>query len=411
MLGARLIGLLMAQTPIYMDHHATTPVDPRVLEAILPYFSERFGNAASRVHAYGKVARDAVEAARADVAVLIGARPEEIVFTSGATESDNLAIRGTALARESTGKHIVTARTEHKAVLDTCNALQNEGWQITWLDVDEEGLVSPAAVEAAITDQTVLVSIMLSNNEVGVVQDVAAIGAITRERGVVFHCDAAQGLGYLPFSVDPMNVGLVSLSGHKMYGPKGIGALYVRKSLQQRGIPTPLVHGGGHERGFRSGTLDVPGIVGFGAAAKIMGAEGKEEAVRLASLRDALADRLLGSLEEVRLNGARDPRHPGNLNLSFGYVDGAQLLIELCEVVAVSSGSACSSVETGPSYVLQAMGVPKDWSAASIRFGLGRHNTAAEVDQVAAAVQETVERLRARSALWTARQSGKPIEW
>jgi cysteine desulfurase len=401
----------MARTLIYMDHHATTPVDERVLDAMLPYFSERFGNASSRVHAYGKVARDAVERARTEVAELIGAGPEEVVFTSGATESDNLAIRGTALARESDGKHIVTARTEHKAVLDTCEALQKEGWQITWLDVNEEGFVSPEAVAAAITDQTALVSIMLSNNEVGVVQDVATIGAIARERGVVFHCDAAQGLGYLPFTVSAMNVDLVSLSGHKMYGPKGIGGLYIRKSMQQRGLPTPLLRGGGHEGGFRSGTLNVPGIVGFGAAARIMSEGGREEAGRLAWLRDALADRLLGELPEVRLNGARSPRHPGNLNLSFGYVDGAQLLIELCEVVAVSSGSACSSVESGPSYVLRAMGLPKDWSAASIRFGLGRHTTAEQVDEVANTVCHTVNHLRERSALWAAKQSGRSIDW
>lgn len=401
----------MARMPIYMDHHATTPVDERVLDAMRPYFSEQFGNASSRVHRYGKVARDAVERARTEVAELIGARSEEIIFTSGATESDNLAIRGTALARESHGKHIITVRTEHKAVLDTCGALQREGWQVTWLDVDQDGLVSPETLAAAITDQTVLASVMLSNNEVGVVQDVAALGAIARERGVVFHCDAAQGLGYLPFSVDAMNVDMVSLSGHKMYGPKGIGGLYIRKSAQQRGLPTPLMHGGGHEGGFRSGTLNVPGIVGFGAAARIMTEEGREEAERLASLRDGLADQLLGELPEVRLNGVRSPRHPGNLNLSFGYVDGAQLLIELCEVVAVSSGSACSSVESGPSYVLQAMGVPKDWSAASIRFGLGRHNTAGEVDEVADAVCRTVDGLRERSALWAAKQSGKAIEW
>ncbi len=411
MVGARLIEALMAKMPIYMDHHATTPVDERVLEAMLPYFKERFGNAASRVHAQGRVAREGVERARAQVAELIGAKPEELVFTSGATESDNLAIRGTALARAADGKHIITVRTEHKAVLDTCKPLEEEGWRITWLDVDEKGLVSPEAVAAAITDQTVLVSVMLANNEVGVVQDITAIGAIARDRGVVFHCDAAQGLGYLPFSVEAMNVDLVSLSGHKMYGPKGIGALYIRQAVQRRGVPEAQLRGGGHERGFRSGTLNVPGIVGFGAAASIMKSEGSQEAERLASLRDDLLDRLVADLQEVRLNGARSPRHPGNLNLSFGYVDGAQLLIELCEVVAVSSGAACSSVEAGPSYVLQAMGVPKDWSRASIRFGLGRHNTGREVAEVAAAVSGIVTRLRERSPLWAAKQSGKSIDW
>lgn len=397
--------------PIYMDHHATTPIDERVLEAMLPYFGDRFGNAASRTHAHGKMARDAVEHGRAQVAGLIGAKPDEVIFTSGATESDNLAIRGVAQARLGDGKHIVTARTEHRAVLDTCAALEREGWRITWLDVDRQGIVSLDAVANALTDDTVLVSVMLTNNEVGVVQDVAAIGALTAERGITFHCDAAQGLGYLPFSVEDMNIDLASISAHKMYGPKGVGALYVRESLQARGAPVALMHGGGHERGLRSGTLNVPGIVGFGEAAEIMKSEGREEAARVGSLRDELKERLLDAMEEVRLNGAARPRHPGNLNLSFGYLDGARLLLDLCEVVSVSSGSACSSAEAGPSYVLEAMGVPKDWSAASVRFGLGRHTTAAEVQAVANAVVETVGRLRERSPLWARRASGKPVDW
>ena len=397
--------------PIYMDHHATTPIDERVLEAMLPYFGDRFGNAASRTHAHGKMARDAVEHGRAQVAGLIGAKPDEVIFTSGATESDNLAIRGVAQARLGDGKHIVTARTEHRAVLDTCAALEREGWRITWLDVDRQGIVSLDAVANALTDDTVLVSLMLTNNEVGVVQDVAAIGALTAERGITFHCDAAQGLGYLPFAVEDMNIDLASISAHKMYGPKGVGALYVRESLQARGAPVALMHGGGHERGLRSGTLNVPGIVGFGEAAEIMKSEGREEAARVGSLRDELKERLLDAMEEVRLNGAARPRHPGNLNLSFGYLDGARLLLDLCEVVSVSSGSACSSAEAGPSYVLEAMGVPKDWSAASVRFGLGRHTTAAEVQAVANAVVETVGRLRERSPLWARRASGKPVDW
>jgi cysteine desulfurase len=401
----------MSEMPIYMDHHATTPVDQRVLAAMLPYFEARFGNAASRAHAHGKVARDAAERGRTQVAGLIGAKPNEVIFTSGATESDNLAIRGVAQARLGDGKHIVTVRTEHKAVLDTCAALEREGWRVTWLEVDAQGLVSPDAVADALTDDTVLVSVMLANNEVGVVQDLAAIGALTAERGITFHCDAAQGLGYLPFSVEDMNIDLASISAHKMYGPKGVGALYVRESLQARGIPVALMHGGGHERGLRSGTLNVPGIVGFGAAAEIMKNEGAAEAARLESLRDGLKDHLLDAVEEVRLNGAASPRHPGNLNLSFGYVDGARLLLELCEVVSVSSGSACSSAEAGPSYVLEAMGVPKDWSAASVRFGLGRHTTAGEVQTVARAVVETVRRLRERSPLWARRASGKPVDW
>ena len=401
----------MSETPIYMDHHATTPVDERVLAAMLPYFVDRFGNAASRTHAHGKAARDAVEHGRALVAELVGAKPDEVIFTSGATESDNLAIRGVAQARLGDGKHIVTVRTEHRAVLDTCAALEREGWSVTWLDVNAQGLVSLDAVAEALTDDTVLVSVMLANNEVGVVQDLSAIGALAKERGITFHCDAAQGLGYLPFSVDEMNIDLASISAHKMYGPKGVGALYVRDSLQTRGIPVAQMLGGGHEQGLRSGTLNVPGIVGFGAAAEIMQSEGGTEAARLGLLRDQLKDHLVGAVEEVRLNGAANPRHPGNLNLSFGYVDGARLLLDLSEAVSVSSGSACSSAEVGPSYVLEAMGVPKDWSAASVRFGLGRHTTATEVRAVADAVIDAVGGLRERSPLWARRASGKPVDW
>jgi len=401
----------MSELPIYMDHHATTPVDERVLEAMLPFFAGRFGNAASRTHAHGRVAQDAVQRGRAQVARLIGAKPDEVIFTSGATESDNLALRGLAQARLAEGKHIVTVRTEHKAVLDTCATLEREGWRVTWLDVDPQGLISPDAVADALTDETVLVSVMLANNEVGVVQDLAAIGALTAARGITFHCDAAQGLGYLPFSVDDMNIDLASVSAHKIYGPKGVGALYARNSLQTRGAPIAQMVGGGHERGLRSGTLNVPGIVGFGVAAEIMANEGTAEAARIESLRDRLRDSLLDAIEEVRLNGAARPRHPGNLNLSFGYVDGARLLLDLCEVVSVSSGSACSSAEAGPSYVLEAMGVPEDWSAASVRFGLGRQTSAEQVQAVAEAVVEIVSRLRERSPLWARRASGKPVDW
>jgi len=401
----------MDDVPIYMDHHATTPVDERVLEVMLPYFSERFGNAASRTHAHGLVARRASELGRAELAGLIGAEPEELIFTSGATESDNLAIRGVAEARKQDGKHIVTVRTEHRAVLDSCAALEREGWRITRLDVDEEGLVSADAVAEALTDQTVLLSVMLANNEIGVVQRLADIGAVARERGVTFHCDAAQGLGYLPFSIEDMQIDLASFSAHKIYGPKGVGALYVREALQARGMPAAQVHGGGHERGLRSGTLNVPGIVGFGAAATIMKNEGKAEAARIEALRDSLKDQLLESLPDVRLNGAAGARHPGNLNLSFGYVDGARLLLELSEVVSVSSGSACSSASTGPSYVLEAMGVPKALRDASVRFGLGRQTTKGQVQTVARAVIDTVDRLRERSPLWARRASGRPIDW
>ncbi len=401
----------MSEAPIYMDHHATTPVDERVLASMLPYFATHFGNAASHPHAHGKAARDAVERGRAQVAKLLGAQPEEVIFTSGATESDNLAIRGLARGRMDDGNHLVTVRTEHRAVLDSCAALEREGWRVTQLEVDAQGLISPDAVAEALTDETVLISVMLANNEVGAVQDLAAIGALAAERGIAFHCDAAQGLGYLPFSVDPLNIDLASISAHKMYGPKGVGALYVRDSLQRRGLVAPQMLGGGHERGLRSGTLNVPGIVGLGAAAEIMIHEGQAEAARIAALRDALNDRIIDGLEEVRLCGPASPRHPGNLNLSFGYVDGARLLLELCEVASVSSGSACSSAKAGPSHVLQAMGVPKDLSAASIRFGLGRHTTSAEVEAVADAVIEIVTRLRDRSPLWARRANRKPVDW
>ncbi len=401
----------MASRPIYLDHHATTPIDDRVLTAMMPYLQERFGNAASTAHAYGTTAKDAVEQGRAQVAGLIECKPGELTFTSGATESDNLAILGAARASEARGNHIVTVRTEHKAVLDTCEALTRHGWHVTFLDVDESGVVSVDAVASAITKDTVLVSVMLANNEIGVVQDIAAIGALARERDVLFHCDAAQGLGYLPLSVRDLGVDLVSVSAHKMYGPKGVGALYVREAVRARGVPEPQITGGGHERGLRSGTLNVPGIVGFGAAAQIMKEEGPTEATRIAGLRDTLRDRLLNALDEVRLNGATDKRHPGNLNLSFGYLDGAQLLLELCEDVAVSSGAACSSAKPGPSYVLDAMGVPKEWAAASVRFGVGRSTTEAEIAAVGDVVISTVDRLRERSPLWKRKSAGKPVEW
>jgi cysteine desulfurase len=296
-------------------------------------------------------------------------------------------------------------------VLDTCSALEQNGWRVTRLGVDADGRVSPEALADALSEDTVLVSVMLANNEVGAVHDLAAIGAMTRPRGIIFHCDAAQGLGYLPLSVRDMNIDLASLSAHKMYGPKGVGALYIDPALRARGLPLPQIHGGGHEQGLRSGTLNVPGIVGFGAAASIMEREGSAEARRIEALRDALERRLDESIPETRINGARAPRHPGNLNMSFGYVDGAQLLLRLCEVVSVSSGSACSSAEAGPSYVLEGMGVPEDWAAASIRFGLGRHSTEAEVEQVAQTTIAMVDELRSRSPLWAAKQTGKPIDW
>ena len=401
----------MSEPLIYMDHHSTTPVDARVMKAMRPYFEEQYGNAASRTHNFGEVARDAVERARLEVAGLIESRPDEVIFTSGATESDNLAVKGVAAALRDRGDHIVTVRTAHKAILDSCAALEQSGFRVTYLEVDERGLVDLDALARAITDKTILVSAMLCNNEVGVVQDIEAIGALTHDRGVVFHCDAAQGLGYLPFSVRTTQVDLVSLSAHKLYGPKGVGALFVSRSLQRRGIPSPSIHGGGHEGGFRSGTLNVPGIVGFGAAATIMIEEGRAEAARIAALRDRLMERLLNELEEVRLNGPPTPRHPGNLNLSFGFVDGAKLLLELSETVAVSSGAACSSATDGPSYVLEAMGVPKGWAAASVRFGLGRHNREDEVNAVADRVVSVVLDLRHRSVEWELHREGTQIDW
>lgn len=401
----------MDQAPIYVDHHATTPVDERVLAEMLPYFTERFGNAASRSHAHGKAARHAVELARRRLAALVGAKPDELVFTSGATESDNLAILGAAEARADEGKHIVTVRTEHRAVLDACSALERRGWRVTRLDVDEDGFVAPQAVAEALADDTVLLSVMLANNEVGVIQRLSEIGELARDRNVLFHCDAAQGLGYVPFSLEDMRIDLASFSAHKMYGPKGVGALYVRAALRARGVPAAQLHGGGHEGGLRSGTLNVPGIVGMGAAATIMQREGSAEAARIESLRDELKSLLFDSLDEVRLNGAAAPRHPGNLNLSFGYLDGPRLLLELAPRVSVSSGAACSSAIPSPSYVLQAMGVPQSWSAASVRFGLGRQTTSDDVRAVAEVVVETVNRLRERSPLWARRASGKAIDW
>ena len=393
---------------IYMDHHATTPADRRVVHAMLPFFEEDYGNAASRSHAYGTSAREAVDRARAAVADLVRAKPDEVIFTSGATESDNLAIKGVAAALRERGRHIITQRTEHRAVLDSCKRLESEGFEVTYLEVDAEGRIDPLTLSAAIGEDTILVSIMLANNEVGTVHDVASIGAIARERGVVFHCDAAQGVGYL--GLDAEDIDLISLSAHKMYGPKGVGALIVNRACQSRGLVEPMIDGGGHESGLRSGTLNVSGIIGFAEAASIMSEDGAEEARRIAELRDVLKSRLL-NIEDVKLNGSLSHRHPGNLNLSFGYVDGAALLLEICKVVAVSSGSACSSAVPEGSYVLDAMGVPKDWAAASIRFGLGRSNTKEEVERVAAHVTETVERLRKASPHWKMHKEGKTVDW
>jgi len=403
---------MAVKLPIYMDNHATTPVDPRVLDAMLPYFTEKFGNAASRNHQFGWEAEEAVEQARERIAALINGDPKEIVFTSGATESDNLALKGVAEMYREKGNHIITSVIEHKAVLDTCKRLESWGFEVTYLPVDDLGLVHPEAVAEAITDKTILVSIMAANNEIGTIQPIAEIGRICKERGVLFHTDATQGFGKIPIDVQAMGIDLLSCSAHKIYGPKGVGALWVRK----RGPRVRLVaqmDGGGHERGMRSGTLNVPGIVGFGKAAELCGEEMEAEAARLTTLREKLRVGIMSQLEEVTLNGHPTQRLPGNLNLSFAYVEGESLLMGLKEV-ALSSGSACTSASLEPSYVLRALGVGEDLAHSSIRYGLGRFNTEEEVDYVIRRTVETVNRLREMSPLYELAKEGvdlKSVAW
>jgi cysteine desulfurase len=380
---------------------------------MLPYFTTKFGNAASRNHAFGWEAEEAVDYARERIAQLIGARDsKEIVFTSGATESDNLAIKGVAEFHRDKGNHIITTVTEHKAVLDTCKRLEKQGFDVTYLGVGTDGRVDPDDVKRAITDKTILVSVMLANNEIGTVQPLEAIGAITRERGVLFHSDAVQGVGKVDFDVQRMNLGLVSLTAHKMYGPKGIGALYVRRSRPRVRIVAQM-DGGGHERGMRSGTLAVPLIAGFGRAAEILIHEGKAESARLSAMRDRLRALITDRLDEVYLNGSATHRLPGNLNLSFNFVEGEGLMMAIKDV-AVSSGSACTSASLEPSYVLRALGVGDELAHSSIRFGLGRFNTEEEVDYVAGLVVEKVTRLRELSPLYEMHQDGidlKSVQW
>jgi cysteine desulfurase len=399
--------------PIYMDNHATTPVDPRVLAEMLPWFSDQFGNAASRTHAFGWQAEAAVDDTRETIAKLIGAETgKEIVVTSGATESDNLAIKGVAEYYAQKGNHIVTTTIEHKAVLDSCKRLEKQGCQITYLAVGKDGVVDPDDVKRAITDKTILVSVMLANNEVGTIQPIEEIGRITRERGVLLHCDAVQGIGKTEFDVKKMNVDLASLTAHKIYGPKGIGALYVRRSKPRVRIVAQM-DGGGHERGMRSGTLNVPGIVGFGKACQIMLTEGAAETERLKKLRDELHHRLTAALDMVILNGHPSRRLPGNLNLSFAFVEGEGLMMAIKDV-AVSSGSACTSASLEPSYVLRSMGLDEDLAHSSIRFGLGRFNTEEEVGYVADLVIDKVKKLRSMSPLYEMHQEGidiKTIQW
>ncbi len=399
--------------PIYMDYHATTPVDPRVMEAMLPYFTQVFGNAASRSHRFGWTAEEAVSAAREHVAKLIGAsKSKEIVFTSGATESDNLAIKGVAGFYKEKGNHIITTKIEHKAVLDTCKRLETQGFEVTYLPVDKTGLLDPADVEKAISDKTILVSVMLANNEVGTIQPIKEIGAITRKRGVLLHTDAVQGIGKTAFDVEEMNVDLASLSAHKIYGPKGIGALYVRRAKPRVRLQTEI-DGGGHEFGMRSGTLNVPAIVGFGKACEILTSEWRGEAERLRRLRDRLLHALTAKLDEVHINGSLERRLPNNLNVSFAFVEGESLIMAIRDV-AVSSGSACTSASLEPSYVLHSMGVTDDAAHSSIRFGLGRFTTEEEVDYVAKLVIDKVTKLRDMSPLWEMHKEGidlSTVQW
>ena len=401
------------QLPIFMDYHSTTPVDPRVLEEMIPYFTQKFGNAASRSHAFGWAAEEAVDYARERVAKLVGAQSEkEIVFTSGATESNNVALKGVAEFYKDKGDHIITTVIEHKAVLDTCKRLEKEGFRVTYLPVAKDGLVDPAAVEAAITDKTILVSIMLANNEIGTVQPLEQIGKITRAKGVLLHSDAVQGVGKVDFDVQKMNVDLASITAHKMYGPKGVGALYVRRRKPRVRLVAQM-DGGGHERGMRSGTLNVPSIVGFGKAAEIMRLEGKAEGVKLLALRERLRTKLQSKLEETYVNGSMEHRLPGNLNISFAFVEGEAMMMAIKDV-AVSSGSACTSASLAPSYVLRALGVGDELAHSSIRFGLGRFNTEEEVDYVADLVIAKVNHLREMSPLYEMHKEGidlKSVAW
>jgi cysteine desulfurase len=390
--------------PIYMDYHATTPVDPRVVEAMLPYFTTVFGNAASRNHKFGWDAEKAVENAREQVAALIGASSKEIIFTSGATESNNLAIKGVAEFYKDKGNHIITTVLEHKAVLDTCRGLERKGYEVTYLKVGKSGVVDLEDIKKAITDKTILISIMYANNEIGTVNPVAEIGKLAKEKGIIFHSDAVQAAGKLPIHVEEMGIDLISLTAHKMYGPKGVGALYVRRKAPRVRL-FPIIDGGGHERGMRSGTLNVPGIVGF--------AEMESESKRLRALRDKLWTGIQERLDHVILNGDYERRLPGNLNCSFAYVEGESLLMALKDI-AISSGSACTSASLEPSYVLRALGVGEELAHSSMRFGLGRFNTEEEVEYVLDLLEEKVKKLREMSPLYEMVREGidlSSVEW
>lgn len=400
------------KTPIYLDNHATTPLDPRVLEAMMPFFTSRFGNAASRNHVFGWEAEEAVEKARKQIADLVGANAKEIIFTSGATESNNLALKGVAEMYAEKGNHIITAASEHKAVLDACKRLEKEGCRVTYLPLQQDGLIDLDMLRESITDKTILVSIMYANNEIGVIQPVAEIGKICKERGVLFHTDGVQAVGKVPVNVIKDNVDLMSMSAHKFYGPKGVGALYVRRKSPRVQL-TAQMDGGGHERGMRSGTLNVPGIVGMGEASAICREEMAEETRRLSNLRDYLKDRFLTELDEVFVNGSMEHRLPHNLNISFAYVEGESLLMGINDI-AVSSGSACTSATLEPSYVLKALGMGDDLAHSSIRFGIGRFNTREEVEYTASRVIEIVRKLRDLSPLYEMAKEGvdlTKVQW
>ena len=397
--------------PIYLDYQATTPMDPRVLEAMMPYFTHKFGNSGSRSHAYGWEAEEGTEKARAQVARLIGADEKEVIFTSGATESNNLAIRGVAEFYKDRKNHIITTVTEHKCVLDTCRHLEQQGFEVTYLPVQKDGLLDLDVLRAAITDKTVLVSVMAVNNEIGVIQPLAEIGRICREKKVFFHTDAAQAAGKIPLDVEALNVDLMSISGHKIYGPKGIGALYVRRKPRVRLVP--MIVGGGQERGFRSGTLPTPLCVGLGEAAEICMKEMDAEAKRLKKLQERMLNGLRAKLTDIVVNGDLEHRIPGNLNISFAYVEGESLMMGI-KNLAVSSGSACTSASLEPSYVLRALGVEEEMAHTSLRIGLGRFTTEHEVDTAVDELVRHVNKLREMSPLWEMAQEGidiKSIEW
>ena len=393
--------------PVYMDNHATTPVDPRVLDAMMPYFTEKFGNAASRNHSFGWEGEEGVENARAQVAKPINASPKEIIFTSGATESNNLAIKGVAEMYREKGNHIITQVTEHKAVLDTCKRLEKYGYEVTYLPVEKDGRINLDDLRRAITPKTILISIMYANNEIGVIQPIEEIGKIAKEKGVFFHVDGVQAAGKIPIDVQRDGIDLLSISAHKLYGPKGVGALYVRRKNPRVQL-SAIIDGGGHERGMRSGTLNVTGIVGLGKACEICQQEMAAETKKLSGLRDRLKNAIMSQLDECFINGSMEHRLPHNINISFAFVEGESLLMGINDI-AVSSGSACTSATLEPSYVLKALGVGEDLAHTSIRFGLGRFNTEEEVDYVVSRVAETVNRLRELSPLYEMAKEGVDI--